>query len=101
MISLKLAPPEDVSAELGARARARRLALKLTQAGLAERSGVPLATLRKFERTGRIALTSFVRIALTLGDEEALDGLLRARAGFTSLDAVMDAPAPRKRGTRS
>ena len=100
-MSLKLAPPDEVAAELAARARARRLALRLTQAGLAERSGVPLATLRKFERTGRIALTSFVRIALTLGDEAALDGLLRDRAGYSSLSEVMDARPARKRGSRS
>jgi predicted transcriptional regulator len=32
--------------------RARRLSMELTQEGLAERSGVPLPTLRKFEQKG-------------------------------------------------
>ena len=35
--------------------RARRLSMELTQEGLAERSGVPLATLRKFEQKGAIS----------------------------------------------
>ena len=38
--------------------RERRLQMDLTQEGLAERSGVPLSTLRKFEQTGMISLES-------------------------------------------
>ena len=40
--------------------RERRLQMELTQEGLAERSGVPLSTLRKFEQKGSISLESFL-----------------------------------------
>lgn len=38
--------------------------MNLTQEGLAERSGVPLSTLRKFEQKGMISLDSFLKNAV-------------------------------------
>jgi transcriptional regulator with XRE-family HTH domain len=40
--------------------------MNLSQAGLAERSGVNIHSLRRFEKTGRIALDSLLRLALVL-----------------------------------
>ncbi|PKO88662.1 MAG: hypothetical protein CVU16_13575 [Betaproteobacteria bacterium HGW-Betaproteobacteria-10] len=48
--------PEDLARQLGERARARRLAANLTRRTLAEQSGVPESTIRKFEVTGLIGL---------------------------------------------
>jgi transcriptional regulator with XRE-family HTH domain len=56
----------DVQDELRTRFRKRRLKLDLTQEGLAKRSGVALPTLRRFERTGQIALEALLKIALVL-----------------------------------
>jgi transcriptional regulator with XRE-family HTH domain len=38
----------------------------MTQADLAERSGVPLGTLKRFERLGEISLTSLLALAEVL-----------------------------------
>lgn len=100
MISIKLSPPADVAAQLGTRARARRLSKKLTQAGLSQRSGVPLGTLRKFEKTGQISLVSFIRLSMVLGDEAALDRLLRDDRRFNSIEDVLDVDPQPKRGSR-
>ena len=100
MVSLKLLPPQDIAAELGVRLRERRLALDLTQVGLAERSGVPVSTLRKFESTGQISLVSFIRLTMTLGDDAALNGLLQEQKRFSSIDEVLEADAKPKRGRR-
>lgn len=100
MIALDLSPPSDVAAELGARLRDRRLALDLTQAGLAERSGVPVGTLRKFERTGQISLLSFIRLAMTVGDDAALGGLLQPQTRYGSIEDVLKVEARPKRGRR-
>jgi len=89
-------PAEDIAHELASRVRERRLAEQLTQEGLAQRSRVPFGTLKKFERTGQISLISFVRLAVTLQDEAALDNLLKPR-DFQSLDEVLD-KSKRKRG---
>jgi len=97
MVSFSLISSEDISYELAIRLRERRLAEHLTQEGLAQRSGVPLGTLKKFERTGQIALTSFVKLAVTLKDEAALEMLLKPRE-FQSLDQVLE-KTKRKRGS--
>ena len=81
-----------------------RLQLDLTQEGLAERSGVPLATLRKFEQKGVISLESFLKLLMVLG---MLDAIVKAtempQVPFTSLDEVIalnDTPK-RKRGRQT
>lgn len=45
----------------------RRKKLKITQKALCSRSGVSYATIRKFEKTGEISLSSFFKISHALG----------------------------------
>jgi transcriptional regulator with XRE-family HTH domain len=47
--------------------RAHRLALSWRQDDLAQKSGVGIATLRRFERTGRIGLPALAKLLVTLG----------------------------------
>jgi len=67
-----------------------RLGRGLTQKGLAERSGVSLSSLRKFEQKGIISLESFLKLALTLG---CMDKLITATEpmenNFSSIDDVL------------
>ncbi|WP_421812768.1 helix-turn-helix domain-containing protein [Flagellimonas sp.] len=67
-----------------------RLGRELTQKGLAERSGVSLSSLRKFEQKGSISLESFLKLALTLG---FMDKLITAtepvESNFSSIDDVL------------
>ena len=70
--------------------RERRLQMDLTQEGLAERSGVPLSTLRKFEQTGMISLESFLKILSIVGGlEEMIVGLKPNTPAFKSIDEVI------------
>ena len=88
---------------VAANARARRLQMELTQEGLANRSGVPLATLRRFERTGEISLASFLKLQMVLGGLEDVVGATAAREQpFASMDEVLDdrRPPARKYGRR-
>ena len=89
---------EDIALELASRVKNRRLAQNLTQEGLAARSAVPFGTLKKFERTGQIALVSFIRLVTALGDEAALENLLLEQK-FETLDEVLDIRKKPKRGT--
>ena len=83
--------------------RSKRLNMDLTQAGLAERAGVPLSTLRKFEQQGAISLEAFLKLYAVLGD---LDDILKALEPevhqFSSIDEVLNEPeTPKKqRGRR-
>ena len=97
MISFKINSSEDIATALGARLKERRLSQNLTLEGLARRSGVALGTLKKFERTGLIALRSFVRLAIALKDDAALEKLLLAPE-FETLDQVLESGKKPKRG---
>ena len=90
-------PAKDIAAEIALRLRSRRLAQNLTLEGLARRSGVPLGTLKKFERTGQIALVSFIRLAIALKDEAALEKLLLEQK-FETLDEILQSVKKPKRG---
>lgn len=83
--------------------RERRLQMDLTQEGLAERSGVPLSTLRKFEQTGMISLESFLKILSIVGGlEEMIEGLKPNTPAFKSIDEVLksDEKSVKKRGSK-
>lgn len=70
--------------------RERRLQMNLTQEGLAERSGVPLPTLRKFEQKGLISLDSFLKLLLVVGGlEEMVDVLKPKEQSFKSIDDIL------------
>ena len=97
MTSFSIMSIEDIAAELAVRLKNRRLAQNLTLEGLARRSGVALGTLKKFERTGQIALVSFIRLVITLKDEAALAGLLREQK-FATLEEVLQSSHQPKRG---
>lgn len=100
---MSLIVPAKVQKMLAEQARARRLQMELTQAGLAERSGVALPTLRKFERTGLISLESFLKLHMVLGGLEAILKATQIQdTPFTSIDEVLaaDSKPIRKRGSR-
>ncbi len=78
MAELALALPDEICAELGARARARRLLLNLSVDELAERIGVSSKTLGNFERTGRCTLETFVSVLEALNATGELQQLLVA-----------------------
>lgn len=89
--------PEDVARQLGERAKARRLSANLSRRTLSVRSGVPAATIRKFEVTGTIGLVALMQLADALGCLDAF-GMLFPPPVAMSLDEFV-APQ-RKRGSR-
>jgi transcriptional regulator with XRE-family HTH domain len=75
----------------------------LTQQGLAERSGVTLPTLLKFEQKGLISLEAFLKLQMALGGlENVIKSIQANQSKFFSVDEVLESnkkPA-RKRGSR-
>lgn len=67
-----LKPPKEIRLELAERMKKVRLAQNMTQKELAEKSGIPLPTLRRFEATGEVALKALVNFALALRKAEDL-----------------------------
>lgn len=70
MLSINIQTPETVMGMLRDKLKSRRLSLKLTQEGLAKRSGVSLGSVKRFEKSAEISLRSLLKLALVL---ECLD----------------------------
>lgn len=78
--------------------RSLRLEKELTQAGLAKRSGVSLASLRKFEQKGLISLESFFKLAMALGCLESIvEAIKPLDENFSSIDEVLKTKEDKKR----
>jgi len=55
--------PSEVSKDLALRHKLLRKKLRLTQKEMAERSGVSLGSLKRFENTGKISLETLLKLA--------------------------------------
>lgn len=99
MDKFSLQTPEQVSKILAARVKELRLAKGWKQATLAERSGVSLASLRRFESSGRASLQHVLLLAFALNRLDDFDALLQAprAASLAELEAAEKQPA-RQRG---
>ena len=89
--------------KLSENTRLQRLNLQLTQRGLADRSGVPLPTLRKFEQRGLISLEGFLKLQMVLGGlENVIKSIQPNTTAFSSIDEVLEANKKpiRQRGNR-
>jgi transcriptional regulator with XRE-family HTH domain len=90
MLSLKT--EHDVVRETAELIRRQRIAVNMTQAELAEQSGVPLGTLRRFEQTGQGGFMTVAKILTTLGTaDHFLSALKRPAPTARTLDAFISA----------
>jgi transcriptional regulator with XRE-family HTH domain len=101
MLSIELKTPKDVRMELAGRFKARRLAMNLTQEGLAARSGVTWSSLKRFEHTGLISLEALLKLAMVLDCLSDFDRICaddgRGLAS-KSLDEILAQRKPRTKG---
>jgi transcriptional regulator with XRE-family HTH domain len=98
---ISLITPTKAQVKLADNVRERRLAMELTQEGLAIRSAVPLPTLRKFEQKGVISLEAFLKLLLVVGGlEEIIEATKSKKSHFSSIDEVLKESSTRKRGSR-
>ncbi len=101
---VSLQSPAEVAADLAERARALRLTRNWTRQTLAARAGVTLASLRRFETSGKASLELVLKVAYALDRLGEVDALLRpprARSidELEALEAQSARPI-RKRGRR-
>lgn len=95
---VSLSTPKEVLADLAALLKQRRLEDNLTQEQLADRSNVSVSVLRKFERTGKISLESFIKLAFVLDlTEKMLEAMHAKEALPSSLDELLEEEEPSKR----
>ena len=100
---LQLQSPTEVARQLADRLRCERLRRGWTQHTLAERAGVSLPMLRRYERTAQATIASLLKLLSALGRLDECSRLLAAPTA-TSIEELESraAAAQRlpKRGTR-
>ncbi|MCD7957695.1 MAG: helix-turn-helix domain-containing protein [Lachnospiraceae bacterium] len=74
---------------LAKRVSSRRKEKKITQVQLAKYSDVSLGSIKRFERTGEISLSSLIKIAFALGYQDDFDALF-AKKGYASIEEVIN-----------
>jgi len=97
MLSFDL--PSEILLIIAKQARELRLEKNLTQEGLAKRSGVSLASLKRFERLGKISLESLLELALVLGVLDDFKLLFKKLEKPVSMVELLKEPKKRKRGS--
>ncbi len=100
MAEYSLQTPERASVDLARRMRALRLARGWRQLTLAERSGVSLGSLRRFETSGQVSLQNLLKLAFALRRLDDFDAVFQApvASSMAELEAMEEKPR-RKRGT--
>ncbi|MCD8347715.1 MAG: helix-turn-helix transcriptional regulator [Lachnospiraceae bacterium] len=86
-----LKSPQDVNLSIAKRMSARRKEKKITQVQLSKYSDVSLGSIKRFERTGEISLSSLIKIAFALGCQDDFDALF-AKKGYASIEEVINEP---------
>jgi len=81
--------PDEIAMDIAKKEKAMRKKKKITQMELSTRSGVSLASLKRFEQTGEISLVSLLKIAVVLEDVESFDALF-TRKEYSSIQEVID-----------
>lgn len=63
---------------------------KISQQRLSEISGVSYASIRRFEKTGNISLSSLVKLALALQLYDDLDNLFKMHKEYKSIEEAIN-----------
>jgi transcriptional regulator with XRE-family HTH domain len=81
--------PNEISMMIASRIRDIRKRKKLSQQKLSEKSGVSLGSVKRFENSGEISLSSLIKIAIALNCEDDLEQLFKD-VPFESIQEVID-----------
>ncbi len=88
MINLDVITAADVCNHISTKLKALRKAKGMTQVELAEKSGVSLGSIKRFERTGQISLVSLSKIAIALKVESEMMELFNKKH-YSSIEEVI------------
>ncbi len=95
--SLQMTTPRDFTKVLGETLRAMRQRESLTQPELSSRSGVPVSTLSRFERTGHGSTDTLARLLFALNALDAFQEFLKERRRLALLPKSLEDFEPGKK----
>ncbi len=81
--------PTEIVKNLVLKIQDRRKKLKISQVELAQKSGVSLGSIKRFESKYEISLSSFIKIAIALDLDKDFDNLFNQK-NYTSIDEVIN-----------
>jgi transcriptional regulator with XRE-family HTH domain len=87
--------PRDVRLEIAHKHRKFRKQKGLSQTELAERSGVSLGSLKRFETKGQVSLESLLKLALVLGRLSDFENILKPDENRTHIEKLFDSKRKR------
>ena len=78
----------EITYEIAIRLRRKRKALKLSQKKLAEKSGVSLGSIKRFETVKEIAFTSLIKLTIALELENEWETLFTQKQ-YSSIEEII------------
>jgi len=78
--------PSDILRETAEKCRKLRKELKMSQAEFAERSGVSLGSLKRFEQTGKISFESLLKLAHILDRLSDFESLFLQKEDLSKIE---------------
>lgn len=99
---VQLHSPNEIARQLAQHVRTERLRRQWKQETLARRSGVSVATIRRYERTGHTSLVNLLKLCHALGRLDEFAGLLQPPPAMSlaQLESRATKVRGRKRGVR-
>lgn len=88
--------PTDVLQEIAERFQKLRKQHNYSQQQMAERSGVSLGSIKRFERTGLISLDSLLKVAHVLDALEQFDTLFQPKEDLSHIEKLFSNQSKRK-----
>ena len=87
--NIKKKTPNEIAKSLTEKIKQQRKKLKISQEVLAQKSGVSLGSIKRFETKYEISLQSFIKIAIALNLDSDLDNLFTTKT-YTSIEEVIN-----------
>jgi transcriptional regulator with XRE-family HTH domain len=82
--------PRDVRIEIADKHKKLRKQRGLSQIDLAERSGVSLGSLKRFETKGQVSLESFLKLVFVLGRLSDFESVLNPGENLERIEKLFD-----------
>ena len=80
--------PNEIAKSLADRIKEHRKKLKISQEVLAQKSGVSLGSIKRFETKHEISLQSFIKITIALDLDNDIESLFTAKT-YTTIDEII------------
>lgn len=82
--------PRDIRFELAEKHKKLRKQKRLSQSELAERSGVSLGSLKRFETKGQVSLESLLKLVFVLGRLADFETVLKPNENLRLIEKLFD-----------